>query len=75
MICSLQRYDTLCMVDKLCNGSNITYFVYLKVKQNLKIRSVTCKFYGAHKQINLSMYVKLPINACIDYKTASIWPS
>ena len=50
-------------------------FAYLPVKQRLKIRSVTCDFYGAHKQINLSMYVKLPINACIDYKTASIWPS
>mgnify|MGYP001804289027 CR=1 FL=1 len=60
------------MDHKLYNRSNITYFAYLQVKQNFKIRSVTCDFYGAHKQINLSMYVKLPINACIDYETASI---
>ena len=67
--------DTLCLDHKQCNRSDTTHFAYLKVKQNFKIRSVTRNFYGAHKQINLSMLVKLPINACIDYKTASIWPS
>ena len=28
-ICLLQWYDTACLVHKLCNGNNITYFAYL----------------------------------------------
>ena len=72
MYVTVIRYDTLCLDHKLCNRSNITYFAYLQVKQNFKIRSVTCDFYGVHKQMNPSMYVKLPINTRIDYKTASM---